>query len=227
MMHRGCFLSLLALAGLVFVSPARAQTKLDFENLPNPTGSGQSNTLQGVTVSQNGFTVSATTGNIASITPDAMAQANYTGSVSPYQANPNRLTILTQDNGNPFRINSIDLANLFTQAAVPGGFSVTFTGDVQGGGTVTQTFTHLADDSLTTFNFDNSFNNLTALEFTQGDNTTTHPYQFDNVVVNGPAAAPTPEPGSLALLTGLCCAGSGAIAFRHRRRSPQRLENRS
>jgi hypothetical protein len=197
---------------------ANAQVTLNFENYSNPnSGAGYNNI--GSTVSQNGFTITDTgpiTGNQHSISPDgALMGYNYTGSVAIFNGSTNGSDTLMQDNSHPFQVNSIDIANNQTQASRPGGVTVTFTGQVDGGGTVTKSFTHAANDSLTTVAFDSSFANLDSFTINQ-----TSPYnQFDNVVINRPTGpAATPEPGSVAMLVGMGITGVGFAARRKRRK---------
>ena len=198
--------ALLALTGA-----AQAQTTLDFEALPNPSNGSFTN--QGVSITEDGFTLTALQHNqygFASIASDgANISLNYTGSVALFNNTIGGVTRLTQDNGNPFTLNSIDLANLFLQPVRPGGDSVDFTGDVQGGGMVTQSFTLAASNALQTFAFNASFTNLLSVSFTQDGLLN----QFDNIVVNG--GTPVPEPGSVALLVG---AGIGGVTLRRRKK---------
>ena len=195
--------ALLALTGA-----AQAQTTLDFEALPNPSNGFFTN--QGVSITEDGFTLTALPPNqygFASLAPNT--NLNYTGSVALFNNTIGGVTRLTQDNGNPFTLNSIDLANLFLQPVRPGGDSVDFTGDVQGGGIVTQSFTLATSDALQTFAFNASFTNLLSVSFTQDGLLN----QFDNIVVNG--GTPVPEPGSVALLVG---AGIGGMILKRRRK---------
>jgi len=226
-MNRTRICSLLALVGLVLAPSAQAQTTITFESLPNPTGTGMNAFNQGFTLSIDGFTFS---GGNGSVTPDANASvANYTGSVAIFNGSTTGSTTITRDNGNPFSINSIDLANLYQQGALAGGTAATFVGNLQGGGTVTQTFTHAADSSLTTFTFDPSFANLTSVVFAQNNINVPdmNPYQFDNVVFDTPGTAATPEPGSIALAAGVSVVGAGFCRRRRRRRRPTRTGARA
>ncbi|MDD3354937.1 PEP-CTERM sorting domain-containing protein [Zoogloea sp.] len=82
--------------------------------------------------------------------------------------------------------------------------------DLLGGGTATATFvTDLVFSRLQTFAFDNAFDNVTAVRWTQ-----TAPYHsFDNIVVN--AVNNVPEPASAALL----CLGLAGVGFARRRQA--------
>ena len=204
-------IALLSFACLSAAPAANAQVKLDFENLSNPANPGF--TSQGSSVTQNGFTVTDTSniGGLASVTQNPQG-LNYTGSIALFNgAQGNSITTLTQNNGNPFTLNSIDIANLF--AAPTTGSGVVFTGNIQGGGTVTQSFSHGPTNSLDTVTFGAGFTNLTSVIFSP----TTARFQFDNVVLNGrPVTPATPEPGSIALFTGF--AVSGGVFLKRRKK---------
>jgi hypothetical protein len=133
---------------------------------------------------------------------------NYTGSTALFSNYRDEPVVLTQADGGAFNLYSIDIANLFTQSVSP--FSqttstITFTGLLRSGGTVTQLYTTTADDLLHTVNF-SSFNDLTSVSWVQEG----MPYhQFDNVTVSPTAV---PEPGTIAVL------GLGALGLLRRRR---------
>ncbi len=202
----GC---LLPVALLCPALNAKAQTTLNFENLSNPPGAAQN--LQGTSVTQNGFTVADQSGGpgLFSVT-STPGFHNYTNSVALYNGASNGITNLTHDNGVPFSLNSIDIANLNSVRGDSVG-DVTFTGNLQGGGTVTQSFLQTSDNSVSTVVFGNGFANLTSVSFNGGSPAT----QFDNVVLNGVVAI-TPEPGGLALLIGLSLSGAGVLLRRRR-----------
>jgi hypothetical protein len=195
-----------ALAALVLCSPSHADV-LDFENL---AGTGTNHvffTDYGSSVAQNGFTISGTD-FIAWNPPDGGGFGNYTGSIALNDNFFNNITIAPTAGGT-FTLNSIDVTNFYPQSSLGAGntfpASVTFTGNVSGGGTSTLTYTLLATDALQTVTFDASFSNLTSLVFTD--------VQFDNVVVN---AAAVPEPGSIALLVGMGLSSAGFLARRRK-----------
>ncbi|MCW3101087.1 MAG: hypothetical protein JWL77_6705 [Chthonomonadaceae bacterium] len=201
-------------AALCFAAQAQAQVTLDFNFLPNVSGG---TVLQGNSVSQYGFTVTDAGNNdrLYSLAPDDVTVGNYTGSVALFNNTGAGITTLTQDNGDPFRLSSIDIGNLLLQSFSGGGADVTFIGSVQGGGTVTQTFTHGANDNLETVVFGSDFDNLTSVSFAQSSPAN----QFDNIVVNtSVVVAATPEPGSVALLVGMSVTGAGFVMRRKRRR---------
>ncbi len=207
-------LAAIAALGLIsFASAAHAQVRLDFENLSNaniPSGTNQ----QGSAVAQKGFTLSDSGGNssVYSVSPDGGdLKFNYTKSVALFENKVGGSLRLARTNGAAFSLNSVDFANLFLQSRISGSTPITFTGSLAGGGTVTQTFTHGANDNLETATFGSDFTNLISVNIPQSG----IPSQFDNFVLNSPVAAATPEPGSVALLVGM---GVSGIAVLRRRR---------
>jgi hypothetical protein len=108
---------------------------------------------------------------------------------------------LTPSGGGTFSIQSIELAHLYQGAFDAQSF--TFTGNLSGGGTVSQTFTIGPQVQFATFMpflFDASWTNLLSVDFAQQDYSY---YQFTNIVLNG-ASSTVPEPASMMLLgTGL------------------------
>jgi PEP-CTERM motif-containing protein len=135
---------------------------------------------------------------------------SYAGSAGLVNAVDGGLTRLSQG-GAGFSLKSIDLSRLFT--SMPGTVTVTFTGNLVGGGTTVQTFT-FSNFGFQTFNFNSTFTNLAFVEF----GSQSYPYfQFDDVVVIASStASPNPEPTTMLLLgTGL--AGIAAKVLRRRR----------
>jgi hypothetical protein len=126
------------------------------------------------------------------------SNSSYAGSAGLAIGATGDSAILSQG-GAGFTLNSIDLSLLF-RATAGEPATVFFTGNLVGGGTVTQNFT-FSQFGFQTFTFISTFTNLASVQI--GPTQSANLFQFDNVVVN---AAPTavPEPATLLLLgTGL------------------------
>lgn len=179
---------LFPLALFAFVPVASAAT-IDFESLQHVDSDFA---LHGSTYSEDGFTIVSNDSQFGS---RGTQQLLFTGSTALFNNRNGSITTLTQDNGGPFSVLSIDLAELNAVAGVP----VAFTGVLAGGGTVNQTFNlDNVFSSAQTFSFNASFGNLTSLSWIQAPNF----HSFDNIVVN-----PVPLPATLWLF------GSALIAF--------------
>jgi len=201
----------LAVLGLTIIPWVHADSVvIDFESLM-VNDAVTIHTIFGSTYSEDGFTL--TTGG--SLRFFGNLDSRFSGSTALFNGVPNGITELTQTNGNPFTLTSIDLAELNGSNVA----SVTFLGNLFGGGTVTQTFTL---DGMAfgaeTFSFSNVFTNLTSVTWVQE-----RPFhQFDNIGIdyNGiyleaKDLASTPEPATLTLL-GIGLLGGGVARFRKR-----------
>lgn len=182
---------LVVAASIFALAPARAAfVTVDFNSLTDPGTAGFVN--RGVTYTEDGFTLTALVPNTFGFVSVHPANSNhYTGTTSFINNTDNGVTQLTRDSGVPFTLSSIDLDS-YNSLTV----TVTFTGSLSGGGTVTQAFTTDATQrSLQTFTFSSSFTNLTAVQWTQAS-----PFHsFDNIVAGdaGPPGVATPVPPTI------------------------------
>lgn len=117
----------------------------------------------------------------------------YAGSAGLHMRTSNGLITLFDSDNDLFSIESIGLSILRNGSVSP---SITFVGNVFGGGTVQTTFTPVTF-GFTDFFFDSSFSNLTSLTWRQGtDESNAH--QFDNIQLN---SVEVPEPSTLVVFT--------------------------
>ncbi len=136
-------------------------------------------TYHGNSYTEAGFTLSG-----VPLYSNGMQHGNYLGSTGLSFGNQGVTGTLTADSGNPFTVASIDLGEVDL-----GEQSITFTGNLQGGGTTMTTFVKnsLQNPGFETFFFDSTFTNLVSLEWM---NSGPYFHQFDNIVVTPvPAAA--------------------------------------
>ena len=104
------------------------------------------------------------------------------GTYALYANSDNALTTLKRDDGRPFALVAMDLAELNgARSDLPA--IVAFQGVTATGGAVS---IEIALDNITGFQqvyFPNEFSNLLYVQWQQGDNVTNNPHMFDNVVV--------------------------------------------
>lgn len=102
------------------------------------------------------------------------------GSNALFANSDNALTTLTRDDGSPFALLAIDLAELNGPGVT--GF-VVFKGTTPAGEHVSHRFTLDGVTGFERFFFPGAFRNLTSVTWKQGDNVTNNPHMFDNVIV--------------------------------------------
>jgi hypothetical protein len=209
------FLALVAFGAFLAAGSGRANTVLDFQDIPIP---GNTDSATFFTYSNSGFTLTATNPSTGFQTGFQAHGANsifFAGAIgvtafAPASA-PDNVIELQQTSGDPFSLVSIDLARNFAFDPAP---TVTFVGTKVGGGTVTETFTvttPLGVDAFQTFTF-SGFTNLAAVTWGQPV-ASSGMHQFTDINLAVPVAS-TPEPGTWLLLVG---ALSGLAGYRCRR----------
>ncbi|PCJ28631.1 MAG: hypothetical protein COA96_00130 [SAR86 cluster bacterium] len=182
-------------------SATAAAEVIDFDSLE--VANGALNYISSGVYMEDGFTITGS--NMYYAGQNHTNQ--YAGSAGLHLRQGGAQISLVDSSVNVFSIESIGLSVLASYGSSP---AVIFTGNVSGGGTVTQTFQPLTF-GFTNFFFDSSFANLTSLAWNQGGYEG-EAHQFDNLVVS---VSPIPEPMSIALL-GLGLAGLGLSRKRRR-----------
>ncbi len=115
----------------------------------------------------------------------------YFGSASLFSNSVNGYVMLTRTGGATFNFDSIDLAPVATNYGADA--TVNFTGHIDGGGTVNESFTLNGTYAFQTFTL-TGFDNLDSVTWLQAS-----PFhQFDNLVLD--PLSTVPEPGSVALI---------------------------
>ncbi|MBL8821809.1 MAG: PEP-CTERM sorting domain-containing protein [Planctomycetia bacterium] len=165
------------------LTAARADIIIDFQSLEvNDSGYHS----QGFTYSEDGFTLD----NLSSPFPFATfgtGEFRYPGSTAMFNDTVLGITRLTKTGGGAFDLLSIDLCQLnFTSGTV----DVTFVGEFDGGGTISQTVTIAVQGTfaLQTFNLV-GFTNLVNVQWEQTPNF----HQFDNIRIGDGVAVPVPS----------------------------------
>jgi hypothetical protein len=188
----------LMLGGVGQPAAQGAMVTLDFNDVPPGTLSVFN------PVFSPGFTLTSTSGGFVFNSPDTGNGSPQPVGNNPFFAGANALAAfspatitLTQTNGDPFALLSIDLARNFAFDPAP---TVTYTGMLRGGGTVTDTFTVTtppppSPPAFQTFAF-TGFNNVTSVSWDQ-PMASEGLHQFTDITLSTPTSVP--EPSSLAL----------------------------
>ena len=189
---------LAALVSLPGIPVRGGDIVLDFSDVPDGT------LVVASPYMSQGFILTSTSGGFVFNSPDTGNGSPQTIGNNPFYAGANGLAAfvpatitLSQTNGDPFSLLSIDLARNFAFDLPP---SVTFTGTLAGGGTVSETFTVTTSSPpliFQTFDF-TGFTNVTSVSWDQDVDVTQGVHQFGNIHLH--AGAAVPEPPTLALL---------------------------
>ena len=184
------FRYILAIVLLGIVSTASA-TNIDFNTVGPLTGVNVLNI--GTTYDEDGFNLSVTGDNLAAI---GSLRVEYTGqpALVVNLAAASQTVTLTTISGNLFDVDSIGLTKWISSSTK----TVTFTGNVFGGGTVTQGFS-VTGFALSTFFFPGTFSNLESLQWSTIGGGTANYHQFDDIDVEEIVPDAVPEPSSFAL----------------------------
>ena len=202
--------------------PAHADTILDFSDVPPGTLAAFNPYIS------QGFSLTSTSGGFVFNSPDTGNGSAQTVGNNPFYAGANGFAAfapatitLADTGGDPFSLVSIDLARDFAFDPAP---SVTFTGTINGGGTIVETFTVTTSSpplAFQTFAF-SGFTNVVSVSWAQGT-PAEGLHQFANVdlsVAGNSTTTPVPEPSTLSLL--LMALPAGLRASRSRRAAAEK-----
>lgn len=187
---------LFALAGLITFAAASHAQVMTFQPLEVIDAATHD---QGITYSEGGLVLTKGVGEPFNFKTFGTLEARYPGSTAMFNDTIGGVSILNLVGGGSFSLASIDLDWLNGAGPV----TVTFTGDITGGGTANDTFTLDGSNGLETFAFNSGFAAVDEVRWIQDNNF----HQFDNIRTG----APVPEPMTMAI------AGMALLAGARRR----------
>lgn len=204
-MKSKALLLMLFFAPFVFTLNAQAVV-VDFQSLAHDDDQVVDH---GATYAEEGFLLTNTateagSGFSPSLATTGTSGYGYNGSTALFNDNWEGQTVLTRTDGGWFNILSITLSEFYDIEPDSDPISVVFTGMLNSGATVTQTFTLDGVFGAEVFAFDEIFSNLVSVSWLQ----TADYHQFDDIRV-----APVPEPSAVLLFA------SGLLTFAAARRN--------
>jgi hypothetical protein len=213
-------------AGLVCMTAAAAPVTMTFDSLTT-AGEGWTSIERNLSpttsgYSENGFqvTTGGTSGPVGFGSAHTGQTDYYFGKTSLFNDNTaGGITTLSQIDGGAFALSSMLLAAMNnTWSFYPGQEYVTFTGNIDGGGIVTQSVLLLNNISFQLVDFI-GFTDVSSVTWVQSAAGTNGLSQFTEIVLGD--AITVPEPASVALI-GLGLAGLFGGVFMRRRKQPVR-----
>nr|WP_319393671.1 hypothetical protein [uncultured Desulfobacter sp.] len=181
-------------------APAAGAVVIDFENLAHD---GDDTGDYFSTYTEDGFILNSYYDNELSedLTVFGTATGNaYAGSTMLMNDGWDPLTVLTAKNGATFTLNAISLCEL--SIANTESYTITFTGVLSDGNTVTQNLTLDGTFGIATYSFGSNFTDLVSVNWDAGD----YGVQFDNI---NASSSPVPVPSAVLLMFSgfICLAG--------------------
>ena len=190
-------LALCLVISVCVFAPAAGAVVIDFENLAHD-GDDVGDYFS--TYAEDGFIFTSYDNNAISENLTVFGTAatgSYAGSTMLLNDGcENPLTVLKAENGSAFSLDSISLCELSDYNA--DSYTITFTGLLSNGATVTQAFTLDGSFGVETFSFNSEFDSLVSVSWDDGG----YGVQFDNIS----ATSPVPVPSAVWLMfSGIAC----------------------